>query len=111
MDLGLQGKRVLVTGSTAGIGFAAVESFAREGAVVTLNGRDEGRVRAAVDRVKAAVPGAAVAGIAADLGTAAGCAAMTAALPDVDVLINNMGIFEPVPFEKITDADWLRFFE
>jgi NAD(P)-dependent dehydrogenase (short-subunit alcohol dehydrogenase family) len=111
MDLGLRGKRVLVTGSTAGIGYATAELFAREGAAVTINGRGDDRVRAAVARLKAAVPGAVVDGIAADLGTAAGCAAVIVRLPELDVLVNNMGIFEPVPFERITDADWLRFFE
>jgi NAD(P)-dependent dehydrogenase (short-subunit alcohol dehydrogenase family) len=111
MDLGLGDKRALVTGSTAGIGFAAAEALAREGATVTLNGRGEERVRAAIARVRAAVPGARVDGLAADLATAAGCAALIARLPDVDVLVNNVGIFEPVPFERITDADWLRFFE
>jgi NAD(P)-dependent dehydrogenase (short-subunit alcohol dehydrogenase family) len=111
MDLGLEGKRVLVTGSTLGIGFAAAELFAREGAIVTLNGRGEQRVRAALERLRAAVPGAEVSGVAADLATAEGCAALIAQRPDVDVLVNNLGIFAPTPFEEITDADWLRFFE
>ena len=111
MDLGLKGKRVLVTGSTLGIGFAAAELFAREGASVTINGRSEGRVGAAVARLRTAAPAADVAGIAADLGTAAGCAAVIAQQPELDVLVNNMGIFEPKPFEKIVDEEWLRFFE
>jgi NAD(P)-dependent dehydrogenase (short-subunit alcohol dehydrogenase family) len=111
MDMGLKGKRVLVSGSTLGTGFATAELFAREGASVTLNGRDERRVQAAVDRVKAAVPDADASGIAADLGTAAGCAAVIAQRPEVDVLVNSLGIFEPKPFEQITDADWTRFFE
>lgn len=105
MDLGLSGKRVLVTGSTAGIGFAAAQQFAREGARVIINGRSQERVDAAV----AKLPGAE--GIAADVGTAAGCDAIVAKLPDVDVLVNNAGIFAPVAFEDITDADWMRFFE
>jgi NAD(P)-dependent dehydrogenase (short-subunit alcohol dehydrogenase family) len=111
MDLGLKGKRVLVTGSTAGIGYAAAELLAKEGAEVILNGRTPARVEAALVKLKAAVPGATATGIAADAGSAAGCAAILAAHPEVDVLVNNMGIFEPKAFEQIPDADWLRFFE
>ena len=101
----------MVTGSTAGIGYAAAEALAREGAVVVVNGRTAARVAAAVAELERAVPGAKLHGIAADLATAEGCAAVTSAHSDVDVLVNNMGIFEPKPFEAITDADWLRFFE
>ncbi len=111
MDLGLTGKRALVTGSTAGIGYAAARALAAEGAHVTLNGRTSQRVSDAVERVKRDVPGAVVDGMAADLGSAAGCHALIHARPDVDILVNNMGIFEPKPFEAIPDEDWLRFFE
>lgn len=111
MDLGLAGKRALVTGSTAGIGFATAQALAREGAHVTVNGRSEARVRDAVARLRAELPDAVVDGIAADLGGADGCRALVERLPDVDVLVNNLGIFEPKPFEQIADADWLRFFE
>jgi NAD(P)-dependent dehydrogenase (short-subunit alcohol dehydrogenase family) len=111
MDLGLTGKRALVSGSTAGIGFATARTLAAEGAAVILNGRTQPRVEQAVARLKAAVPGATVRGIAADLGTAQGCAALLQQLPEVDVLVNNLGIFEPKAFEAIADADWLRFFE
>jgi NAD(P)-dependent dehydrogenase (short-subunit alcohol dehydrogenase family) len=111
MNLGLDGKRVLVTGSTAGIGFAAAQALAAEGAQVTINGRTAARVDAAVTELRWKLPGSFVAGIAADLSTAAGCDAVIQRLPDVDVLVNNMGIFEPTPFGEITDADWLRFFE
>jgi NAD(P)-dependent dehydrogenase (short-subunit alcohol dehydrogenase family) len=111
MDLGLQGKRALVTGSTAGIGWAAARALAAEGAVVTLNGRTEARVRSAVEAVLREVPAARVHGIAADLSHAQGCDALLAQLPELDVLVNNMGIFEPKPFGEITDADWMRFFE
>ena len=111
MDLGLRGRRALVTGSTAGIGLAAARLLAAEGAAVVVNGRTSARVDAAAAQIRAAVPGADVRGVAADLGTAAGCAALVAAVPDVDVLVNNLGIFAPVPFEAIPDADWLRFFE
>jgi NAD(P)-dependent dehydrogenase (short-subunit alcohol dehydrogenase family) len=111
MDLGLGGKRALVTGSTAGIGWAAARALAAEGAEVTINGRTGPRVERAVEALLQAVPHATVRGVAADLGTAAGCDALVAGLPEVDVLVNNLGIFEPKPFEEISDADWLRFFE
>jgi NAD(P)-dependent dehydrogenase (short-subunit alcohol dehydrogenase family) len=111
MDLGLNGKRALVTGSTAGIGFATARALAAEGAQVTLNGRTRARVNEALQQIRSELPGAKVDAIAADLGTADGCAALIAQLPDIDVLINNLGIFEPKPFEQIPDQDWLRFFE
>jgi NAD(P)-dependent dehydrogenase (short-subunit alcohol dehydrogenase family) len=100
-----------VTGSTGGIGFAAARQFAAEGATVFVNGRTAARVDEAVRRLREAVPTGGVTGVAADLGTADGCASLVERVPDVDVLVNNMGIFEPTPFESITDADWLRFFE
>src|SRR5712664_2052239 len=111
MDLGLKGKRALVTGSTAGIGLATARALASEGAHVTLNGRTQARVAAAVEKLKHALPGATIGGIAADLGNAEGCRKLIGQLPDVDVLVNNLGIFEPKPFGEITDQDWLRFFE
>ena len=111
MDYGLTGKRVLVTGSTAGIGLAVARALAGEGAIVTVNGRRAERVATALETLRAEVPGARVDGFAADLGTRAGCDALAAHLPDVDVLVNNMGIFEPKPFEDIPDEDWTRFFE
>jgi NAD(P)-dependent dehydrogenase (short-subunit alcohol dehydrogenase family) len=111
MDLQLRGKRALVTGSTAGIGLATVEALAREGADVIVNGRTIPRVEAAVARIRAVVPAVAVSGVAADVGTAEGCAAIVRAVPAVDVLVNNAGIFAPAPFEEIADAEWLRFFE
>jgi NAD(P)-dependent dehydrogenase (short-subunit alcohol dehydrogenase family) len=111
MDLGLSGKRALVTGSTAGIGFAAARALAEEGALVTVNGRTAERVDAAVEQLGREVPGAKVNGVAADLSGAEGCRALFGALPDLDVLVNNLGIFEPKPFEDISDDEWLRFFE
>jgi NAD(P)-dependent dehydrogenase (short-subunit alcohol dehydrogenase family) len=111
MDLGLQGKRALVTGSTAGIGWATARALAAEGAHVVVNGRTPQRVEDAVAKLRGELPGAQVEGIVADLGSAEGCAQLTAQLPDVDVLVNNLGIFEPKAFEQIPDEDWLRFFE
>ena len=111
MDLGLHGRRALVTGSTNGIGFATAQQLAAEGASVVINGRTEEGVERALARIRAAVAGVDVRGVAADLGTAEGCARLTRELPDVDVLVNNLGIFEPKPFDEIDDADWMRFFE
>jgi NAD(P)-dependent dehydrogenase (short-subunit alcohol dehydrogenase family) len=111
MNLGLEGKRVLVTGSTAGIGLAAAVGFARERSRVILNGRTQERLAAAREKVLGAAPDADVATVAADLSTAAGAAAITAAFPEVDVLVNSVGIFEPKPFDRISDEDWSRFFE
>ena len=111
MDLGIAGKRALVTGSTAGIGFAAARALAREGTMVVVNGRTQARVDAAVEALHHDVPHAHVGGVAADLGTASGCAEVADQVPEVDILVNNVGIFEPKRFESIPDEDWLRFFE
>ena len=111
MDLHLEGKRALVTGSTAGIGFAAALGLAREGAEVIVNGRSESRAEVAAQRIREQVPGAEVRTVATDLSSAEGCNALIQAVPDLDVLVNNVGIFEPKPFEEIGDADWLRVFE
>ncbi len=111
MDLKLTGKTALVTGSTAGIGFAIAHSMAAEGAHVYLNGRTQQRVDAALSAIRSANAKAKVDGIVADFSGAAGAQAVIAKLPTVDVLVNNVGIFEPKPFAEIPDADWLRFFE
>jgi NAD(P)-dependent dehydrogenase (short-subunit alcohol dehydrogenase family) len=111
MDLQLHNKRALVTGSTAGIGFAIAKQLADEGAEVIINGRTAARVQDAVARIQSAVPKAKVSGIASDLSSAAGINALTSATKQIDILVNNLGIFEPKPFEKISDEDWLRFFE
>jgi NAD(P)-dependent dehydrogenase (short-subunit alcohol dehydrogenase family) len=106
MDLQLNGKQALISGSTAGIGYAIARSLAREGCRVIINGRTQKRVDAAL----AKLTGDAV-GFAADLGTSDGVAETVARFPDVDILVNNMGIFEPKAFEEIPDSDWFRFFE
>lgn len=111
MDLGLTSKLALITGSTAGIGFATAEALAREGARVIVNGRTRARVEAAVTQLRQCVARADIQGLAADVATATGCDSLIRAFPEVDVLVNNMGIFEPKAFEDIGDADWLRFFE
>lgn len=111
MDFGLKGKRALVTGSTAGIGFAIAKALAAEGAHVIVNGRTDSRVAQAVKKLKQEFPGTTIEGISLDLGTASGCQALIERLPEVDILVNNLGIFEPKPFEQIPDDDWLRFFE
>ena len=111
MDLGLKNRVVLVTGSTQGIGWAAARRFAEEGARVLINGRTEARVAQAVERLETELPDADVRGVAGDLATANGARQVTDVFPEVDVLVNNAGIFEPKPFIDIPDEDWLRFFE
>ncbi|MFZ3373920.1 MAG: SDR family oxidoreductase [Chthoniobacterales bacterium] len=110
MDLEIEGKIALVTGSTAGIGFAIAKRLACEGAEVIVNGRTDERVRDAIEKIEKEAPKAKLRGIAADLGSAGGCQEVVKQAPRVDILVNNVGIFEPKAFEKITDADWERFF-
>jgi NAD(P)-dependent dehydrogenase (short-subunit alcohol dehydrogenase family) len=111
MDLELDGKLVFVSGSTAGIGLAIASRLAREGAEVVINGRTGERVETAIAQIKKETSDANVRGIAADLGSANGCSEVVRQLPRVDILVNNVGIFEPKPFEKITDEDWEKFFQ
>jgi NAD(P)-dependent dehydrogenase (short-subunit alcohol dehydrogenase family) len=111
MILGLQGKIAVVSGSTAGIGLAIAVALAAEGARVIINGRTEERVNAALVKIRERVPNADLRGVAADLGSASGVEAFLKKAPDADVLINNVGIFDPKPFLEIPDAEWLRFFE
>jgi NAD(P)-dependent dehydrogenase (short-subunit alcohol dehydrogenase family) len=111
MNIDLRGKSALVTGSTTGIGHAIAKGLTGSGADVVVNGRTQAKVDAAVAALAKAVPGSKVRGVAADVSTAAGCQTLVAALPDVDILINNAGIFEPKGFFDIPDEDWSRFFE
>ncbi len=111
MDLQLTNKKALVTGSTAGIGFAVASLLAQEGAAVVVNGRSQRRVAQAVQRIRTERKNAQVTGIPADLGTKEGVNLLVRDVPVVDILVNNLGIFEPKPFSEITDEDWLRFFE
>lgn len=107
MDLQLGGKTALISGSTKGIGFSVAALLAKEGARVILNGRTE----EAVTEARKRIPGGKVDGFAGDLATAAGCASIAKRFPAVDILVNNLGIFERKAFEEIPDEDWQRFFD
>ena len=111
MNIDLKGKTALVTGSTSGIGHAIAKGLAVAGANVVVNGRTQGKVDAAVAAIAKAAAGGKIAGVAADVSTAAGCQTLAETLPDVDILINNAGIYEPKGFFDIPDDDWSRFFE
>jgi len=110
MDLQLNGKRALVSGSTAGIGFAIASALAREGARVIVNGRKQDSVDAARAEL-VSTTGGQVDGFAGDLADAGVAHALARSHPDVDIVVNNLGIFEPKPFEEIPDEDWRRFFD
>jgi NAD(P)-dependent dehydrogenase (short-subunit alcohol dehydrogenase family) len=110
MDLHLTGKLALVTGSTAGIGYAIAAALAREGARVVINGRTQEGVDEALSRLRAETGGD-VQGHAGDLSDAGVAEGLARAVPDVEILVNNLGIFEAKPFEEISDADWRRFFD
>lgn len=111
MEMGLERKRVLVTGSTKGIGRAIAEAFAREGADVVINGRSAETVQAVVDQLTTEFPGTKPIAAPFDISDPAGAAALFDLVPTVDVLVNNMGIFAPMAYEDIDDATWERFFK
>lgn len=111
MDLQLKGKTAFVSGSTRGIGLAIATSLAREGAHVVINGRSGDSVAAALEKIRMAVAGASVEGFAGDLARAEAAEKLLRHLPAVDILVNNLGIYEPKPFEEIPDEDWRRLFE
>jgi len=111
MNLKVTDKTALVSGSTKGIGFAIATGLAREGARVIVNGRSEKAVAEAKEQIDQTVPDARIEGFAGDLSTAAAVETLLQRFPLVDILVNNLGIFEPKPFEGITDEEWRRFFD
>jgi NAD(P)-dependent dehydrogenase (short-subunit alcohol dehydrogenase family) len=111
MNLELTDKTALVSGSTKGIGLAIASQLAAEGARVIVNGRSEKGVADAMGQIRQSLPKAKVEGFAGDLSTKQAADELLRRFPAIDILVNNLGIFEPKPFEEIPDEDWLRFFE
>ncbi len=111
MELGLRGKRAFISGSSQGIGYAVASALAAEGVDVVINGRDEGRVDAAVGVLVLAHPEVTVSGIAADFTDPSQVARLTERLGDVDILVNNVGLFGLADFADVADADWAHYFE
>src|SRR5438105_13448556 len=111
MNLQLEGKKILVTGSTAGIGFTIAGTLAREGAAVVITGRTQERVDNATESIRKEIRDAKISGIAVDLATPDGISKCIEAVPEVDVLVNNVGVYEPKPFEQISDDDWRAIIE
>ncbi len=111
MHIDLSSRTAIVSGSTAGIGLAIARGLADAGAHVVVTGRTRPRVDQAIATIRQALPQAGLTGVAADLGTAEGAAQLIAVMPEVDILVNNLGLFEPKAFFDIPDEDWRRFFE
>lgn len=111
MDLMLKDKRVLITASSGGIGQEIARTFAAEGAEVIVNGRSQESVDSAIQSIRQSLPDANLNGLVADNGTKEGCDKTIAAYPDVDVLVNNLGIYEAADFFEISDDEWERFYE
>lgn len=111
MDLKLTGRKAFISGSTKGIGLSIATSLAREGAHVVINGRSEESVTVALRQIREAVPKACVEGFTGDLVRTDEADRLLHKLPALDILVNNLGIYEPKPFEEISDEDWRRFFE
>ena len=111
MDLGLEGRQALITGSTAGIGYAIARGLAAEGAHVTITGRTQASVDAALGRLRKDLPKVVAQGVAADCASAEGAQAVFTRVAEIDILVNNLGIYARMPFFDIPDAEWLRYFE
>ena len=111
MDLRITDRLALVSGSTKGIGLAIVKALAAEGARVIINGRSEASLAAAIQEVRAEIPAARLEPFVGDLATADGVAAVTRQFPAVEILVNNLGIYGPKPFEEITDEEWQEMFD
>ncbi|KQO07506.1 oxidoreductase [Agreia sp. Leaf244] len=111
MDLQLANKRAFVSGSTQGIGYAIAKALLQEGAEVVINGRDDARVDASVRNLRREVSGALVTGIAADFSDVADVQRLIDSIGRVDILINNVGLFDVTPFADVTDADWSRYLD
>ncbi|TVP44097.1 MAG: SDR family oxidoreductase [Halomonas sp.] len=111
MQINLSGKHAIITGSTAGIGFAIAQGLAQAGADVVITGRSQERIDKAISAIKKDAPGANIQGVAADLGTAEGCQTLIEQQPNADILINNVGIFGPQDFFEVDDATWQQFFD
>lgn len=111
MDLQLKGKKALVTGSTGGIGYAIALGLLREGVAVYINGRTDDKINEAITRLKNEVPNAVVEGIAADFSKVSEVNHLIKALPEIDILVNNVGVYGDQPFETTEDAEWLNDFE
>ena len=111
MDLQLSGKIALVTGSTGGIGFSIASALAGEGATVIINGRSEERVTKAIGQIRRTYPRAQLEALVSDLGTVQGATHAGNRFPHADILVNNLGLYEPKPFESISDEDWMAIIE
>src|ERR1700761_5647679 len=111
MDLQLNNKKALVTGSTAGIGYAIAKQLAKENAQVFINGRTTERVQEAIKKLKTETGNQNIEGFAVDFSDSKQIDNLIKQLPDIDILVNNVGIFEPKAFKDIPDADWFKFFE
>lgn len=111
MDLKLQDKSALVSGSTAGIGFAIAQALTQEGASVTISGRSEQRVTQAINKIQQSNPSAKISGVVADLATREGTEQLFQQVPTIDILVNNLGLYEPKAFSDISDEDWFNIFE